>query len=403
MSSRLWLYFALFLLLVGLLTRQGVLMAVGSLVIVSGGLARLWSRLSLERVGYERTFNETRAFVGETIEVGLHVVNRKLLPVPWVEVNDEFPQGLPLEGVLLSPALDSNFGYLTNMTSMLWYERVGWRYRLQCRARGYYQVGPAQLRSGDVFGLFTRERQDSHVDHLVVYPRVVPLDQLGLPDRRPFGEIKGGERIFEDPSRFLGLRDYRPSDPLKRIDWKATARRQALQVRVFDPTVATHIMVLLNICTFEAPLQGYDPVLLERAITVAASIAKYAFDERCAVGLLANASIPESDQPLRILPGRDPAQLTHILEALAMVMPAAELSMEKLLDREGHRLPFGSTLVVVTALVNPPLLAALTKLREAGHAVALLSVADEAMEPKIEGITTYKVGQFISSLGRELR
>ncbi len=401
--SRSWFYFALFLLLVGILARQGVFMAVGSLVIISGGLARLWSRLSLERVGYERTFNETRAFVGETIEVNLRVVNRKLLPVPWVEVNDEFPQGLPLEGVLLSPALDSNFGYLINTTSMLWYERVGWRYRLQCRARGYYQVGPAHLRSGDVFGLFVRERQDSHVDHLVVYPRVVSLDRLGLPDRRPFGETKGGERIFEDPSRFLGLRDYRPSDPLKRIDWKATARRQALQVRVFDPTVATHVMVLLNISTFEAPLQGYDPTLLERAVTVAASVAKYAFDERCAVGLLANAGLPGSDQPLRILPGRDPAQLTHILEALAMVMPAAELPIEKLLDREGHRLPFGCTFPMVTAIINPPLLAALTKLREAGHAVTLLSVAENDVEPQVEGITIYKVGQFMSTLGRELR
>ena len=402
MSSRFWVYLALFLILVGLLAGQGILVAMGSMVILSGGLARFWSRLSLEKVEYERKFTETRAFVGETIEVNLRVINKKLLPLPWVEVNDEFPQGLPLEGVQLAPSLDSNFGYLTNMTSMLWYERVGWRYRLRCQARGYYRVGPARLRSGDVFGLFIRERQDSHMEHLVVYPRVVSLSQLGLPDRRPFGEIKGGERIFEDPSRFLGLRDYRPGDPLKRIDWKATARRQALQVKVFDPTVATHVMVVLNISTLEAPFQGYNPMLLERAITVAASVAKHVFDKRCAVGLLANASLPQSDQPLKIPPGRHPAQLTHILEALAMVMPASLIPMERLLDREGHRLPLGSTLVMVTAIVNPPIHAALTKLKEAGHAVVLLSVAENGLEQKIEGITTYKVGQFLSSLGGEL-
>ena len=402
MSSRLWLYFALFILLVGLLARQGVLVAIGSLVLLSGGVARFWSRFSLEKVEYERVFAETRAFVGETIEVSLRVVNRKLLPLPWVEVYDQFPQDLPLEDAKLSPSLDSNVGYLTNTTSMLWYERVGWRHRLQCQSRGYYRVGPARLRSGDVFGLFIRERQDSQVDHLLVYPRVVPLTRLGLPSRRPFGETKGGERIFEDPSRFLGLRDYRPSDPPKRVDWKATARRQALQVKVFEPTVTAHLIVLLNISTFEVPWRGYDPVLLERAITVAASVAKHAFDEGCAVGLLVNANFPQSDQPVRIAPGRDPTQLTHILEALAMVMPIAMTPMEQIVERESYRLPLGSTLVMVTAIVNPPLLATLTKLREAGYAVVLLSVAEDKVEQEMGGITAYSVGQFLSPLGREL-
>jgi hypothetical protein len=86
-----------------------------------------------------------------------------------------------------------------------------------------------------------------------------------------------------------------------------------------------------------------------------------------------------------------------------MVMPADVIAMEKLLDAESHRLPLGSTLVMVTAIVNPPLLASLTKLREAGHALVLLSVAEDQRAQQIEGITTYNVGQFLSPLGRELR
>ena len=64
---------------------------------------------------------------------------------------------------------------------------------------------------------------------------------------------------------------------------------------------------------------GFDPILLERAISVAASISNFAADNKWGVGLFANGSIPGSDQPIRVAPSRSPDQLIHILEALAAV------------------------------------------------------------------------------------
>ena len=44
-----------------------------------------------------------------------------------------------------------------------------------------------------------------------------------------------------DPLRTVGVRDYHPEDSFRHLHWKATARAQQLQVRVFEPTTVTQL------------------------------------------------------------------------------------------------------------------------------------------------------------------
>ena len=89
---------------------------------------------------------------------------------------------------------------------------------------------------------------------------------------RPLGERKGRDRIFEDPLRFAGLRDYRPGDSLRRIDWKASARRQALQSRVYEPSSTLHLLVAVNAHTLAHSWQGFIPETFERLLSVAGTL-----------------------------------------------------------------------------------------------------------------------------------
>jgi uncharacterized protein (DUF58 family) len=183
--------------------------------------------------------------------------------------------------------------------------------------------------------------------------------------------------MLEDPSRTVGIRDYHPEDSFRRIHWKATARRQDLQVRVYEPTTSHNLVIFLNVATLPKHWQGINPLLLERAISVAASIAQHAVEDRYIVGLVANGSIPHSDQPIKVLPSRRPDQLARLLEALAAVTSFATASIEALLLAESPRLPWGATLVVVTAVVTDELVAGLVRLREAGRRLVLVSLEDE--------------------------
>ena len=136
---------------------------------------------------------------------------------------------------------------------------------------------------------------------------------------------------------------------------------------------------------------GTIPELLERAVSVAASIANYATEKRIQVGLLANGCWPQSDQPLKVLPSRSPDQLTRILEALAAVSALPTISIEDLLNRESARLPWGATLVVVTALVTEELLLVMSRLQSAGRRVVLVRLDDQPLPLQAHRLSVHHV------------
>ncbi|MGD9404970.1 MAG: DUF58 domain-containing protein, partial [Anaerolineae bacterium] len=168
-----------------------------------------------------------------------------------------------------------------------------------------------------------------------------------------------------------------PEDGFRRIHWKASARRQALQVKVFEPTTSRNLVVFLNVATFARHWEGTNPLLLEKVIAVAASVASHGYEERYLVGLLANGSIPHSDQPIKVLPSRRPDQLGRVLEALAAATSFTTSTLESLLLAESPRLPWGATLVVVTAVVTEDLLSALVRLHDVGRRLVLVSLEEE--------------------------
>ncbi len=117
--------------------------------------------------------------------------------------------------------------------------------------------------------------------------------------------------------------------------------------------------------------------MLEANIVVAASVARWAHEDRQAVGLVANGSLPDSDRPISIAPGRSPDQLPRILEALGGIRPMTLEPLSDLIERESHRLPLGSTLAVVTALMTEPLAAVLRRLHDERQRVQVLSMVDD--------------------------
>ncbi len=381
MFNETWGALAILLVILGLLLQQESLFALAAFLLAMSPLAWLWNHWSAQRLRYRRSFATSHAFAGETITFNIEIANDKWLPLPWVRIDDRFPEAMsPTERALAASSLPKA-GLLVHLASLGSHEQVRWTYHLHCPQRGFYFFGPARLRTGDIFGLFGQDIQAVQTDRLVVYPQIRPLKELGLPAKSPFGDQAVQSFIFDDPSRAIGARDYHPGDPLKRIHWKATASQQRMQVRVFERTRSRQVVVFLNVATFEKHWHGVDPQLLEAVIRVAASLAYHAFTQHRPVGLIANGSLPRSDQPIRVLPGRDPGQMRRLLEALAAVTSFPTSSMAALLALESPRLPWGATLVVVTAVVQDALVATLTGLHNAGRPVVLVSL-DENFRKK---------------------
>ncbi|HOG46929.1 MAG TPA: DUF58 domain-containing protein [Anaerolineae bacterium] len=390
MFSEAWLLLAALALVVGLVAGRPGLTVLGALLAAAAGASWGANRWALHGVEYRRRLSERRAFAGETLTLELSVANRKLLPLSWLRIEDECPLELTVLDAELLPSPQPTTGYLTSLLSMRWFEQVRWRLRLRGDSRGYYQLGPAHLTSGDLFGLFHREATAEGRDTLIVYPRIYGMEALGLPAKEPFGDSRAAQQMLEDPSCTVGIRDYGAGDPLRRVHWKATARRQQLQVRVFEPTTHLQLLICLNVATLPNAWQGSIPELLEQAVSVAGSLASFGAEHKYEVGLVANGCWPLSDQPLRVLPGRSPYQLAYVLEALAAVSPMPTGRLADLLLKTSARLPWGATLAVVTAVVDDDLIEAMERLHAAGRRLVLFSLDGHAQgavhEPPLRGL-----------------
>lgn len=381
MFNKAWIQLALILIPIALIFDVPALLTISALLLSILPIAWWWNRRCLKGVTYERFLGERRAFPGELVDLTVRITNQKLMPLGWLLVEDQWSMALPPENGLLFPSASGLTGLFRSAFSIRWFERVSRRYRIRCTQRGFYSFGPVRLSAGDIWGLFRQDLRQPELDWLVVYPQVLPLEALGFPPKEPLGETKATWRIFEDPTRAVGIRDHRPEDGFRRIHWKASARRQELQVKVYEPTTSYNLVVFLNVATFAKHWEGTKPLLLEQTIAVAASVASHAVEERYMVGLMANGSIPHSDQPIKVLPSRRPDQLARVLEALAAVTSFTTSSIESLLLTQSSRLPWGATLVLVTAVVTKDLLAALVHLHDVGRRLVLVSLQDEPAQP----------------------
>ena len=403
-----WLLGSSLLIGIGLLASSPVVIILGMLVLGSSTAGRLWARVSLEEVTYSRTISERRLFVGETAQLTLTLQNRKGIPVPWVEVREQLPRDLPVLGTRTTAGGAPGVVVLRRNTALGRHDRLDWPVTIRAVQRGYFRVGPTRLRSGDIFGFFEREEvAPIPATSVVVYPLTYALPELGLDSARPFGELRGGNRIYEDPSRVVGVRDYQPGDPMKRIDWNATARVQRLQSRLYEPSRAQAIVVALNIETFARGWQGSDPIVLERGVSVAASVARWAAEADLAVGVIANGAFPGQGRPIRIGVGRHPERLNRILEALAAISAFTISSLARELEgaSTGH-LPAGSTVVVVAAVMPEELAATLLRLRREGHHVHVLKTSRRVWEPNLGRIPVSELAPYMEAaeadLAREL-
>ncbi len=397
-----WFLGASVLLVIALVFNLGLLAyamyALLGVMLVSRFVARTWS----ENLHATRECNRLTAYIGESVAVVIKLENRGALPIAWVLAEDL----LPRHALIHDPPSLRPVGKRLHLAMLGPRSQKTAHYQLECNRRGYYQIGPLVLETGDVFGLHRRYRVATEPNFLLVYPKVIPLAGFDLASRRPVGEVKMSYRLFEDPTRMAGVRRYERGDPLNRIHWRATARTGELHSKIYEPTTVAGITVLLDFHqgSFAAK---HEPVRSELAITAAVSLASAVFEMGQQVGLVTNArdaadrirqegwdfdirtrdaalkaaAMTETStrlQPLVVETRRGPEQFLRILETLARAELTDGLSMAGLVSETGSRLPRDATVVAIVTAVTEETAVALGNLVRRGHAVsALVNVYDD--------------------------
>ena len=390
MRGELWLVIGIAILILGLILDQVPLVIVSLLFILTGAVSRLWNRFCLRRIEYHRSLSRTKVFFGDEVTYQVEVANRKLLPLPWIQIEDELPEQVTLLKGKTTATLEDRT-ILTNMFPINWYHRVTRRFPMRCDQRGCFVFGPTRIRSGDLFGFFRKETAIDKLDFLFVYPRLVPLDKLGIPSKQLFGDIRIKRHLFQDPVLTVGVRDYRSGDSLKRIHWKSSARLGKLQTRVYEPTTTIDISLFLDVRTTDAPYWGSVAHLQELGIIAAAAISQHALEAGFRIGLYVNQITRFSEGLVRVPHSQHPEQLTRILEMLSQIHQVETRPAPRFIREETRNLPWGSSIVVITAHANEALVNTLLDVKRWGHSVSLIKVGGSVEDIVAPNLPVYHI------------
>jgi uncharacterized protein (DUF58 family) len=283
------------------------------------------------------------AFEGEEVRVEIAVENRGPAAVSLVEIVDSFGAALADRKSILDP------GPL----------RPGRRHRLAYRTHctrlwGVYTVGPLSVSVSDALGLFSPRRLFPDIRPFDLFPRVHPvggLERLGA--RRSFASSDPTAARAGQSASYLGVRDFRPGDDLRRVHWPATARSATPMVKEFELDLTPYFTLFLDLERDHRAGTGRKSTR-EYVVRTAASLLAAAARRGDTIQLRG-----EGRQALAVPPGRGELHLAFALDQLIRVRQDGTLPLLDLARREETILPPGSigALLSATLFLDPEELA----------------------------------------------
>jgi uncharacterized protein (DUF58 family) len=364
---------AIVLLVLGTILAVPVAVILSTVVLMTEAVRRLWARSGLDGVTYRRHLERDRITWGEEIPATIEIWNRKRMPLAWLRADDAVTPGVVVRGSLLAVGRNGR-AVLRNAWTLAPFERVRRRVHLGADRRGVYELGPVELTVGDPFARQAAVVERPDVDRFLVRPRTVATaalprrDTLGGADRMRFG-------LAEDPSRFAGVRDYAPGDPLRRIHPRASARLGRPIVKRFESSRDREVLIALDVQIASGPIweTPADVEEVEALFVVAASLARSLALERAAFGMAA-AGYQHAESRFASVPVSEaPGQAERVFDLLARMTPHPSAPFEHLVGLIFRTIRTGTTVIVVTGRDPSSYLAHLRRLERAGCPVVVLA------------------------------
>jgi uncharacterized protein (DUF58 family) len=238
---------------------------------------------------------------------------------------------------------------------------------LLARRWGGHLLGPLYVRARDPLGLLAWETTfDVHVP-LRVYPRETELRRVLAPRET---QVFAGNEVARRKGEGIEFADIRPfayGDRVRRVNWRASARRNELWVNEAHPERNVDVILFLDSFA-EARLGGEGT--LDLAVRATATLADAYIARRDRVGLIAWGGI------LRwLLPGMGMLQHYRILDALLDTEIVLSYYWKEIDVIPPRTLPPSALVVALTPLLDERSVGALLDLRARGFDLAVIDVS----------------------------
>lgn len=314
-------------------------------------------------------------------------------------------QGAKLEEVLIEDAVPQGLtvtdGEPWTQTSLPAGGRTEFSYTVEGK-RGNYPFRYLRTTVNEHLGLFHQRGWLEVSSNLMVLPELLHLEHLDIRPLRTRGYAGPiPSRLAGSGTAFFGVREYQLGDPLRWINWRASARHQhALFTNEFEMERIADVGIILDARQNNNVVVGNDS-LFEHAISATAGLAEAFINDGNRVGMLVYGRGLEMTYP-----GYGKVQRERIMQALAHARTGDSLVFESMDYLPVRFFPAKSQIVLVSPLRKEDL-SILTRLCARGYQVLVISpdpVAFEAQKyaPISAAEASVQLAQRITRVEREL-
>ena len=258
-------------------------------------------------------------------------------------------------------------------------ERRELEFPIVCARWGTYEVGNVVWRARDGFGLLVSEGRTSGAHRLKVYPHGDSVQRLLRPLETQAFAGNQVARSRGEGIEFADLRPFTTGDRVRRVNWRATARRGEPWVNETHPERNSDIVLFLD--TF-AEARRDDLGTLDLAVRAAASLAALYLREKDRVGLVSFGGVLNW---LTATSGT--TQLYRIVDSLLDAEIALSYAWKGIDVIPPRTLPPRALVLALSPLLDERAVRALIDLRARGFDLAVIELSPYPFVPEGEGET----------------
>lgn len=274
----------------------------------------IWKKVWNRGLQVYVSFDQREVTEGEQCQLTEVVTNKKLLPLPALEI--KFRVGKALSFLDNQNTSTSDLSYRSDIFCMLPYQRITRKMEIMCKKRGYYTISSLDLVPANLLHPQLMSENRGCEAELYVYPQRSELKGLEIPFNQMMGQCLTQRFLYEDPFEFRGIRDYEPTDDMKKINWGATAKTGELKVNQYQDTSQQKVTIFLNL---ESEGIHIYHSLQEESIRIVRSLTEWFCAQGIPVRFLSNAQDAQTESVVQSDFGSGAAHALHCRRLLARI------------------------------------------------------------------------------------
>ena len=175
--------------------------------------------------------------------------------------------------------------YKRDIYALLGRQRITRTLQMECDKRGVYDIEDVSMVTYSLLHEDTYRKKADTDAKICVYAKRTNVEDVLRAGENLMGEQESDKQYLEDPFAFASIRDYTMQDPMKSINWKASAKTGDLMVNTFTSMKNEKMMIYLDVEDSGILKKEH---LVEESISIAATLFQKLMSKGMEAGIAIN-------------------------------------------------------------------------------------------------------------------